>query len=195
MRIKHNKCLVLNSDYSPLCVISWKRAMVWSIKYQTSSNMGIEIIDFYKNDFIRGANDKRFPVPAVVRVTHYRKHTHNGVNFSRKNLFMRDDFTCQYCGIIYDVNNLTYDHVVPKSQWDYSKSGTPTTWTNIVTSCLHCNRRKGNRTPKQANMPLLNLPHKPVKSLKYLPLRSYLLKIKEEIPVEWETYLPRAYIA
>lgn len=195
MKTRHNKCLVLNADYSPLCVISWKRAMIWSIKYQNNCTLNIEIIDFYKNDYISGTNDKKFPVPAVVRVSNYRKYNHVGVNFSRKNLFTRDNFTCQYCGNIYDANNLTYDHVVPKSQWDYGSCGTPTNWTNIVTACLSCNRKKGSRTPKQANMPLINLPHKPNKSTKYLPLRAYLLKIKDQIPVEWQNYLPGSYIA
>ena len=102
---------------------------------------------------------------------------------------------CQYCGENKDLSQLTYDHVVPKSQWDYSKNGSPTNWTNIVTACLSCNRKKGNKTPKQANMPLLNLPHKPSKSIKYLPLKTYLSKIKDEIPPEWMNYLPQSYIS
>jgi 5-methylcytosine-specific restriction endonuclease McrA len=104
-------------------------------------------------------------------------------------------YICQYCGENRDLSQLTYDHVVPKSQWDYTKNGSPTNWTNIVTACLNCNRKKGNKTPKQANMPLLNLPHKPSKSIKYLPLKTYLSKIKDEIPPEWMAYLPQSYIS
>lgn len=195
MSSDHNKCLVLNFDYSPLCVISWKRALIWSIKQDRNVFCGVEIIDFYKNDFILGTNDKKIPVPAVAKTLRYRKQKNTSVNFSRKNLFLRDNNTCQYCGKNMQDKYLTYDHVIPKSQWDYTKSGSPTNWTNIVTACLDCNRKKGNNTPKQANMPLINLPYKPSKSIKYLPLKTYLSKIKNEIPQEWITYLPGSYIA
>lgn len=195
MRTEHNKCLVLNFDYSPLCVISWKRALVWSIKEDHSLFCGVEIIDFYKNDFIVGTNGKKFPVPAVAKTLKYRKQKNTVVNFSRKNLFLRDNNTCQYCGKNLDNKYLTYDHVIPKSQWNYDQNGSPTNWTNIVTACLNCNSKKGNKTPKQANMPLINLPYKPLKSTKYLPLKTYLTKIKNEIPSEWLIYLPGSYTA
>jgi len=195
MKVNHRKCLVLNADYSPLYIISWKRALVWSIKNSYNKNIGVEIIDFYQDDFINGVNGKKFPVPAIAKTSIYRKHNNSTVNFSRKNLFIRDNYICQYCGENKDLSQLTYDHVVPKSQWDYTKNGSPTNWTNIVTACLSCNRKKGNKTPKQANMPLLNLPHKPSKSIKYLPLKTYLSKIKDEIPSEWMAYLPQSYIS
>jgi 5-methylcytosine-specific restriction endonuclease McrA len=177
-----------------MCVISWRKALIWSIKNSYNKNVGIEILDFYKNDFINAPNGKRFPVPCIAKTSRYKKYNHLVVNFSRKNLFIRDDHTCQYCGEYKDMAQLTYDHVIPKSQWDYS-NGTPTNWTNIVTACLACNRKKGSKTPKQANMPLLNLPYRPTKTAKYLPLKSYLSKIKEEIPEEWTLYLPAAYLS
>ena len=194
MSVNHKKCLVLNADYSPLCVISWKKALIWSIKNSYNKDIGIEIIDFYKNDFISATNGKKFPVPAIAKTSRYKKYNHLVVNFSRKNLFIRDDHRCQYCGHTKEIRQLTYDHVIPKSQWDYS-NGTPTNWTNIVTACLPCNTKKGSRTPKQANMPLLNLPYRPNKTIKYLPLRSYLSKIREEIPEEWTLYLPASYLS
>lgn len=193
MKSHHNKCLVLNADFSPLTIISWKRAIVWSIKYNNRDNMSIEIIDFYKDDFINGSNHKKIPVPAVVKMSIYRKLYNMNVNFSRKNLFIRDDMKCQYCGQAKDINQLTYDHIIPRSQWDYT-NGSPTTWTNVVTACIDCNRKKGNKTPKQASMPLLTLPIKPKKNIKYLPLISYLSRIKEDIPNEWSIYLPPSYL-
>lgn len=188
----HNKCLVLNADFTPLTVISWKRAMIWSMKYVDSSKFSIEIIDFYKNDYILGTNNRKHPIPAVVRTNHYLKiHNHN-VNFSRKNIFLRDNYTCQYCGISKDMNELTYDHVIPKSKWsDFKRS--PTNWTNIVTACHDCNRIKGNRTPTEAKMDLLNLPIVPQKTIRYLPVHEYLLKIRRTIPNEWTLYLPESY--
>lgn len=191
MNQNHSKCLVLNADYSPLAVISWKRALVWAIKHDYNINMGVEIIDFYKDDFIMGVN-KKHPIPAVAKSAKYFKQNRQSVNFCRKNIFLRDNHTCQYCGIKKDINDLTYDHVIPKSQWKSNLS--PTSWTNIVTACVDCNRKKGNRTPKMANMPLQNIPAMPQKSAKYLPITSYLCRIKHEIPSEWLSYLPDSYL-
>jgi hypothetical protein len=191
MNHKNSKCLILNSDYTPLGIISWKRAMVWSIKYQDSS-YGIEIIDFYKNDHILGTNNKKYPIPSVAKTLNYLRMRDDYVKFSRKNLFIRDNHSCQYCGITPGINHLTYDHVIPKSKWHH-KNGSPTSWTNIVTACQQCNRKKGNRTPKEANLKLKTLPSIPKKHPKYLPITHHLVKIRSEIPVEWSIYLPESY--
>ena len=193
MEIKHNRCLLLNADYSPLNIIDWRRALIWSMRYEHNHKYGIEIIDFYKDDFIQGAHGKKFPVPAVAKTCRFFKTTTSKLTFSRKNIFLRDDYTCQYCGNKFVINELTYDHVIPKSLWKTDKS-LSTNWTNIVTACMKCNRQKGNRTPKQANMPLKNLPSVPTKSNKYLPIAQFLLKIKKEIPAEWTLYLPESYL-
>jgi 5-methylcytosine-specific restriction endonuclease McrA len=193
MRTENSKCLVLNADYSPLCVIGWKRALIWSLKHNDDPLIGVEVIDFYKNDFITGTNNRKFPIPAVVKTVQYFRLHDQRVNFSRKNIFIRDNYTCQYCSTKKDINELTYDHVIPKSKWT-NDLGTPTNWTNIVTACVSCNRKKGNRTPKQANMPLKNNPVVPVKNVKYLPLTHYLLKIRSDIPQEWTIYLPESYL-
>ena len=190
---KNSKCLVLNADYSPLTIISWKRAIVWSMKYDTDNRFGIEIIDFYKDDFIIGSGRKRYPIPAVAKTSKYFKTNVYRVKFSRKNLFIRDNYCCQYCGSKKDLNELTYDHVIPRSLWN-DNIGSPTSWTNIVTACIDCNRKKRNRTPKQANMPLHNLPIMPTKSTKYLPVAHHLAKIRTEIPNEWTIYLPSSYL-
>lgn len=193
MKAENSRCLVLNGDYSPLGIIDWKRAITWLSKKDHTDNNYVNILDFYKDDYIQGANNKKYPIPAVIKTSRYfRIHSHR-VSFSRKNLFIRDDYTCQYCGHKYDMSQLTYDHVVPKSAW-HNKSGSPTTWTNIVTACTLCNRRKGNKTPKQANMPLKNLPSIPKKSAKYLPITNFLFKIRSDIPVEWSLYLPNSYL-
>ena len=192
MKAKNSKCLVLNADYTPLTIINWQRALVWSIKNQENKNIGVEIIDFYKNDYIVGVN-KSFPIPAVVKTAKYFRINNQKVNFSRKNLFVRDSFTCQYCGVKPDMKYLTYDHVIPKSLWK-NKQGSPTTWTNIVTACVNCNRKKGNKTPQQAKMNLKSFPVAPNKSPKYLPITSYLSNIRSDIPTEWRVYLPESYL-
>jgi 5-methylcytosine-specific restriction endonuclease McrA len=192
MKQKNSRCLVLNADYSPLGIIGWQRALLWALKHEHEISSGVEIIDFYKDDFIQGVN-KKVPIPAVVKTIKYFKLHNQRVNFSRKNLFIRDNYTCQYCGESKDIAELTYDHVIPKSLWrDINHS--PTTWTNIVTACTLCNRKKGNRNPKQANMPLKTLPIVPQKSVKYLPVTNSLLRISTEIPDEWIMYLPESYL-
>jgi hypothetical protein len=188
----HKLCLLLNCDYTPLSIITWKKALVWSFKYENNPKYGIEIIDFYKNDFITGIN-KKHPVPAIAKTKRFFKINKQHILFSRKNIFLRDNFTCQYCNTRFSNSELTYDHVIPKSKWDYNK-GSPTSWTNIVTACIGCNRKKGNKTPKQANMTLHNFPIEPHKSVKYLPVTHLLYKIKDSIPDEWVQYLPDSYI-
>jgi len=192
MKENHKRSLVLNADYSPMGIISWKRALIWSMRHETDTSIGVEVIDFYKDDYIMGTHNKRYPIPAVVKTAKYFRIHNEQVNFSRKNIFLRDDYTCQYCNKQKEIAVLTYDHVVPKSQWDYEQ-GSPTCWTNIVTACVSCNRKKGNKTPKQANMPLQNLPIAPKKNLKFLPMTHRLLTIKDKIPTEWISYLPRSY--
>lgn len=183
MKEIHRRCLLLNADYSPISIITWKRAIVWHFKYELNNSYGIDIIDFYKHDSIIGTKNKKFPIPAVAKTNRYFQVNNGSVVFSRKNIFIRDEYTCQYCNEKFDHGKLTYDHIIPKS-----KSG-PTNWTNIVTACVQCNSRKGNRTPKQANMPLLKNPIKPEKRLRYLPIYDYLSTI-QKIPEEWTIYLP-----
>lgn len=192
MKKQHNACLLLNADFAPLSIIDWKKAILWSMKYIDNPKYGIDIIDFYKNDSIAGVNNKKYPVPCVAKTKRFFRQYKNNLIFSRKNIFIRDNYTCQYCGIKYDVKNLTYDHVIPKSIWNYSQSS-PTCWTNIVTACVSCNRRKGNKTPNQAQMPLINLPIQPCKGPKYLPIAHHIFKMKDRIPKEWKIYLPESY--
>ncbi len=192
----HKKCLLLNADYTPITIISWKRAILWSMKYIDSTDNKIEIVDFYSNDFIQCSHDKKIPVPSVAKTTKYFRFNNQKAVFSRKNIFLRDNYTCQYCGTKYPIQELTYDHIIPKSVFRRANSPlSATTWTNITTACLKCNRKKGNRTPKEANMILLNLPIQPKQNNRYLSMVHHLSKIKEEhVPDAWRIYLPSAFI-
>lgn len=194
MKACHNKCLLLNADLTPLSIITWQRAVIWDLKYKENHKHGVDIIDFYKNDYINGVNNKKYPIPAVAKTKKYFKQNYQNLIFSRKNIFLRDNYTCQYCGNKYEFNDLTYDHVIPKSRWN-NDNRSPTCWTNIVTACVSCNRKKGNKTPSQANMPLINIPLKPTKHPKYLPITHHLSKMKIDIPPEWFIYLPYSYYA
>jgi len=184
----HNDCLVLNADYSPIGIIDWKKAMIWSYRYANSKYTGIDIIEIYKDDYVTGVQQQKIKIPAVVKTTKYFKVNSQLVNFSRKNLFIRDDYTCQYCGTKPSINQLTYDHVIPKSKWPHAKQS-PTSWTNIVTACFKCNCKKGNKTPQQANMMLKTKPYAPQKTTKYLHVSHQLLTIRKNIPNEWKLYV------
>lgn len=186
MSKNHKNCLVLNADYSPLCIINWQRAMTWYIKYNDKKKSQIDIIEFYENENITGVN-KVYKLPAVIKLCKFFKFGHCRVNFSRKNVFIRDDYQCQYCGNYFNISELTYDHVIPKSAW--LKDGSPTIWTNIVTACVGCNRKKANKTPQEAKMNLLNYPKEPQKTIRYLPIVSYLSTIRSDIPKEWTLYV------
>lgn len=183
----HKSCLVLNADYSPIGIIDWQRAVVLSFHYVNSNYHGIEIVEFYKHDYVNGVN-KKIDIPAVIKTTKYFKVNNQFVNFSRKNLFIRDDYTCQYCGIKPSINQLTYDHIIPKSKWKNTDQSA-TSWTNIVTACFKCNSKKGNKTPQQANMCLKTEPYIPKKTYKYLHITNHLLMIDKDIPSEWQLYI------
>ncbi|MAG93141.1 MAG: restriction endonuclease [Planctomycetaceae bacterium] len=97
----------------------------------------------------------RLRVPEVVTLTNYSHVPTNAVTFSRRNVFKRDRFTCQYCGTKPGSEELTIDHVVPRAQ------GGTSSWDNCVLACVACNARKADRTPKQARMVLRKAPVRP----------------------------------
>ncbi len=184
---KHKDCLILNADYSPIAIIDWQKAMVWAYRISNDMCRSIEIVSYYTDEHIK-THTSAMRLPAVMRVSTYLSLHKKYVNFSRKNLFIRDDYMCQYCGIKYDLSHLTYDHVIPKSKWSETNKS-PTNWTNIVTACSVCNKKKGNKTVKQANMTLRNIPTRPFNSPKYLPITHHLAIIKQDsIPKEWSIY-------
>ena len=93
--------------------------------------------------------------PRIIVLGRFDRLPNKEVRFSRSNLFARDHHVCQYCRVRYERKDLNIDHVVPRHR------GGKTVWTNVVCCCVECNRRKGNRTPEEARMPLLREPKKP----------------------------------
>ncbi|MFM2294512.1 MAG: hypothetical protein RLZZ350_925 [Verrucomicrobiota bacterium] len=94
-------------------------------------------------------------VPRVILLMVYDHMPKKEVKFTRHNIFERDKNTCQYCGKIFERSDLNLDHVVPRDR------GGPTTWENIVCSCIPCNTRKANRTPQEAGLHLVKKPKRP----------------------------------
>jgi 5-methylcytosine-specific restriction endonuclease McrA len=100
------------------------------------------------------------------------------VKFSRVNIYARDKYRCQYCGIKGRMKDFTFDHVIPRSQ------GGKTTWDNIVTCCPDCNCKKDSRTPKEAGMKLRKHPVQP----EWLPAITIRVSQKS-LPAAWKDYL------
>jgi|SRR5579864_506224 len=121
----------------------------------------------------------RLRVPEVVTLTYYDRPRESAVPFSRRNIFKRDHMTCQYCGARPGSEELTIDHVIPRSQGGLS------VWENCVLACVACNAKKANRTPDEAHMKLRRQPHRPV----WKPLYAASgIKI-----ASWSKFLSEAY--
>lgn len=150
----HGNVLLLNQGYQPIKTISWKRAIC--LYYLNK----VEIVNTYPDSFINTVNEQ-YPVPAVVRLINYHKIIPHIIKFSRHRIYSRDNYQCQYCGKFCNKNQLTLDHVKPRSK------GGKTSWENVVTACQCCNYKKRDRTPAEANMPLLTTPAKPKKYSDY----------------------------
>lgn len=145
------RTLVLNADMQPL---SWAPLSVWSWQQAFVAVMQERVIQVktYEDINVRSAS-RAFEVPAVVALKRYRRR--KKVSFTRYHVFLRDEFTCQYCGNHFPAKELTFDHVMPRSRAGLSS------WDNIVTSCGPDNLRKANKTPREAGMKLLRKPFEP----------------------------------
>jgi len=131
-------------------------------------------------DWIRAVNF-HIQVPRVIRLLRYDLFPKNVVKFNRRNIFLRDENRCQYCGHRFPTPQLSLDHVIPRSR------GGLTNWENIVCACLRCNVRKGGRTPHEAGMRLFRRPAKPKRS----PMLAHqLASVKYE---SWKQFLDEAY--
>lgn len=175
---KH-KCLLLNSDYVPIRIISWKQAMIIDYRNKNKNHQLVDIVEYHSDSYVNGTQNQQHRIPSIIRIKKYINLYKRQINFSRRNLFVRDKHTCQYCGDVLSMGQLTYDHVIPKSRYkpNYKKC---TTWTNVVTSCKKCNAKKADKTPKEANMTLLRNPFAPPYNVRYLPLYSEIITIKNE---------------
>jgi 5-methylcytosine-specific restriction endonuclease McrA len=143
--------LVLNADfrplnYFPLSLWSWQDTIkaVCSDRVNIISEYGVAISSPSTNIYL----------PSVIALKEYVPQKRNPA-FTRFNVFLRDRFSCQYCGGGFSASELTFDHVVPRSR------GGRTSWTNVVAACSPCNLRKGNKLVGQCNMQPLTKPKVP----------------------------------
>ena len=144
--------LVLNMNFQPINITSTYRAinMVLAEKATLILN-GRGVIH---------SVSQTFPLPSVIRLKQMIRRPRPIVKLTRKEIFRRDNFTCQYCGR--QMNNLTVDHVIPRHL------GGETNWDNLVTACPRCNHLKGGMTPEQSGMYPQQPPKHPPNTATYL---------------------------
>jgi 5-methylcytosine-specific restriction endonuclease McrA len=166
----HRPVLVLNASYEPINICAARRAIVLVLK-------GVATAEEQSRITIRSAIQS-MPLPSVIRLLGYRRIPHQTRALSRKNILIRDRFTCQYCASTLPSAELTLDHVVPRS-----RSG-ETAWENLVACCHRCNNQKGNRTPEEAGMHLYRQP-RPFS----LHTSRHLMRLLAKSDEQWRKYL------
>ena len=159
--------LLLNQNYEPLNICSVRRAV---------SLLGRGKASLLEN----GRGELRtpsqvFPIPSVIRLEYLVRRPFLRQRLSRREVFLRDGYTCQYCGK--GAPALTLDHVMPRSR------GGVHSWENMVTACMACNHRKAGRTPKEAQMRLLKEPRAP-------RANPYVLFHQRQTRDEWRKFVP-----
>jgi 5-methylcytosine-specific restriction endonuclease McrA len=178
--------LVLNRQFLPVHITSVRRAFCLLYRgiakavdeqYKTFdleswSKLAIE----HQEDAI-GMVDRVVRIPRVILLVAYDRMPRGNIRFTRLNIYLRDNSTCQYCGKKFPKSELSLDHVIPRSY------GGRSTWGNIVCCCSACNRRKGGRTPEEPNMRLLKLPKKP----SWTPF--YKISLRDLQHKEWTPFL------
>lgn len=162
--------LVLNSDYEPLNICNVRRAV--SLVY-------LGKVDVLHQDGVTlHSASGDYPAPSVVRLKAHIKRPRPRLRLSRRSVFARDNYTCQYCG--YRGHDLTVDHVIPR------RYGGPNTWDNLVCCCKKCNTKKGDKTLAQMGFTLKQQPREP-HYVPFISLTKFISGTRNEV---WRDYLP-----
>src|SRR3954447_17602142 len=161
--------LVLNQNFEPLNICNARRALVLVLGGKA------EVLEL--NHHVMRSPSMNFHCPSVIRLSHLIKRPRPRARLSRKEVFIRDNYTCQYCGT--RTRELTLDHVIPRSK------GGPHTWDNLVSACKGCNHRKGGKTLDEARLRLVRPPFEPRSDI-YSLFTPYLSDDRNEA---WRTYL------
>jgi 5-methylcytosine-specific restriction endonuclease McrA len=167
----NSRVLVLNASYEPINVCTIRRAVVLILKERA------EVLERTEREL--HAESLTMPRPAVIRLISYVRIPRDAHSrkITRRAIFARDDWTCQYCGTA--RGSLTIDHVIPRSKGGTSR------WENIVTCCGPCNRRKGDRLPKHAGMHPRHAPRPPSPTI-------FVHVAVPRVPDAWQPYLVTA---
>jgi len=190
--------LVLNRSFAAIHVVSVRRAIrllcceAAEVVYFENGQFGAYDFGSWCELSQMEADEKRededwiqsvrfeLRAPRVIRLLRYNRVPRGGVRLNRRNVLLRDDFSCQYCGGQFPHSQLSLDHVMPRSR------GGDSSWENLVCACIKCNVRKGARTPKEASMDLSRKPKRPRRS----PI--LLAKLQNPKYESWKIWLGNA---
>ena len=172
--LEHRKVLVLNKNWTAIGFTPLVKAFSKLFStYKTTGEPKARIIDPTNNfgmytwadwaairpsgdeDSINAGHNMRFKIPEVILLSRYDKMPEQRIHFSRRAIYRRDGYRCQYCGRKPGTSELTIDHILPSSR------GGKTTWGNCCLACVACNSLKADRTPEQAGMKLMSKPKRP----------------------------------
>lgn len=166
----HRPVLVLNQNYEPLNVCNMRRAM--GLVFHQKA----EVLEFYSLPI--SSATRAYDAPAVIRLIYMIRRPRPRVKLTRREIFIRDDYTCQYCGL--RSNDLTLDHIIPRSR------GGPHTWDNLVSACRTCNHRKGGKSLQESRMKLRRPPFEPKAGMYYTIQRRLNAAAYES----WSKFIP-----
>ena len=182
--------LVLNKGWIPISITPVHKAIT---KSMVGLAMILNVEDFSLHAFEDwmqmpvNDNDRyiatprtRIKVPEIIVLTEYERFPLREVRLTRRNLLIRDNYTCQYTGVKITYENGTIDHIIPRSR------GGKSTWNNLVMCCLEVNARKADRTPEEAGLRLLKKPEKP----KWSPIFARFARLATEaVPKSWHKFV------
>ncbi len=188
-KVLERPALVLNRNWQPVNVATVARALVllWNESARVIDPASYQVYTWADWARLRPEEGEAFihavrtrlRVPEVIVLAQYNRHPQGAVSFSRNNIFKRDHWTCQYCGKQPGGQELTIDHILPRSQ------GGVSSWENCVLACIDCNKGKADRTPTQADMKLRRGPVRPA----WKPLYA-----RSSVRMEsWSKFISEAY--
>jgi 5-methylcytosine-specific restriction endonuclease McrA len=194
MSVLQERVLVLNRSWRPISVTSVRNAVTLvcqdAAKFVDPESYATFDFESWKDAaafardavrFLRGSSWKIL-VPEVIVLSRYNGINKRQVKFSRRNIYHRDRNTCQYCGRTFRTQELTLDHVLPRSR------GGRSTWENVVVACCDCNRRKDDRMPAETGLRLIRKPVRP----QWQEVRV-TSRVDGRIPASWEAFLSQMY--
>lgn len=161
--------LLLNQGFEPVSIINWKKAVCLLILEKA------EVVEEYGEKISSPNWSMNFP--AVIRLVRSFKRIQKEVAFNKRNIFARDNWTCQYCKEKFCSNELTLDHIIPKAKGGLSA------WDNIVACCRSCNGKKGSKTLSEAGLQLSKKPTRPT----WVPILRTLAS-QNSLPTEWKNF-------
>ena len=164
------RVLLVDVSMAPLAVITWMKAvtLLWTEKAETLE----------AQDAVVRSPSVTMVLPSVLKLRRHVRGSRHGPRLSRRHIFYRDDYRCQYCRKQLPARELNLDHVIPRSR------GGRTTWDNVVTCCRSCNISKGGRTPREARLKLAKRPVRPAWTL-----ADEIMASHSAVPEVWAKYL------